>query len=340
MTVDAEAVDGARQRTPDEDLPKLIERWTAKFQKEPSVEAAQKLLMLRWRAGGWAARTATSDRPNHLAGAPDRDVPKEVHVSELTPELVRAALARHGGIVLRGLIPAAEAEHYVARIDKTIDGFMKATKSKADSVVNDGDYAPLRLPAPDRQKITFHRKCLAVEEVSAMNVDAPILFETLMRHLHASGIVDIAAQVFGEQPVTAVQKTSMRRMPADGEAGWHQDLGAVRDKTKAIALWIPFSACGEDAPGFEFLRCKFDGAVPQMNETLMPWTVTDETAAALRRDTEMLTPNFAPGDAVLFDQFTLHRGATYPHMTKPRWSIDTWLFGPSSLPDHLIPIYV
>jgi hypothetical protein len=123
------------------------------------------------------------------------------------------------------------------------------------------------------------------------------------------------------------------------DAGWHQDLGAVGHGSKALALWIAFTPCGSDSPGFEYVKRRFDGHLPQIEETKTPWTVSHDTVAALGGNPEIVTPEFQPGDAVLFDQYSLHRGSVYPHMTKGRASIDTWLLAPSTIPPNLTPIY-
>jgi hypothetical protein len=335
MTIDAMTSDAPRQGK-DEDLPAVIERSAARLRDQETLDAAQRLLRLRWRAGGWAVRTAKSTRPYHLDGVPAGEAPDEIHISKLTPDLARTALATNGSMVIRGLIPGEAAGDYVERIDRVVDGFQQAVKGKS---VDEG-YIAFRPPPPDRARVGDNRKYLAMEVISALTVDNPLLYERLVHHLKASGIFDIAAQIFGERPVAGIQKSSVRRMPAGQPAGWHQDLGAVGDSTKAIALWIPFTPCGRDAPGYEYVKRRFNGPVPQINESLMPWVVSNDTVNTLEGKPGVVTPEFAPGDAVMFDQYSVHRGASYPHMTKPRWSIDTWLFAPSTLPAHITPMYL
>jgi hypothetical protein len=340
MTIDA-ATSNAPGRPDDAELPPIIERSAAKLRQEESLEDAQRLLRLRWRAGGWAVREAKAKSPYHLEGAPELAPPDEIQVSDLTPDIARAALARNGNLVLRGLIPQAAAEDFVQRIDRTVDGFQHVVKNKGSgSQSADLGYIAFRPPPPDRKHVADNRKYLAVEEISALTVDSPLLFERLVHYLKASGIVSIAEQIFGERPVAAIQKSAMRRMPLGHPAGWHQDLGAVGAGTKAIALWIPFSPCGRDAAGFEFVRRRFNGPVPQMNDSLMPWVIANDMVTSVQDGADVVTPEFNPGDAMMFDQYSLHRGASYPHMTKWRWSIDTWLFAPSSVPSHITPMYL
>jgi hypothetical protein len=339
MTIDA--VTSAPGRGNDADLPAIIEKSAALLRSDESLEEAQRLLRLRWRAGGWAVRSAQAKSGYHLEGAPDLPPADEIQVSQLTPEIARATLARNGNLVLRGLIPSDAADDFVQRINGVVDGFQSTVKTRGlGGKSADLGYIAFRPPPPDRKFVADNRKYLAIEEISALTVDSPLLFERLVHYLKASGIVGIAERIFGERPVAGIQKSAVRRMPLGHPAGWHQDLGAVGAGTKAIALWIPFSPCGRDAAGFEYVRRRFNGPVPQMNDSVMPWVIADDTVTSVQDGADVVTPEFNPGDAVMFDQYSLHRGASYPHMTKWRWSIDTWLFAPSSLPPHITPMYL
>ena len=48
--------------------------------------------------------------------------------------------------------------------------------------------------------------------------------------------------------------------------------------------------------------------------------------------TRSCSPEFSPGDALLFDHLFLHRTGVAPGMTRERWAIETWFFAPSTLP--------
>jgi ectoine hydroxylase-related dioxygenase (phytanoyl-CoA dioxygenase family) len=52
----------------------------------------------------------------------------------------------------------------------------------------------------------------------------------------------------------------------------------------------------------------------------------------------VLRPEFAPGDALLFDHLLLHRTAAGEEMTRERYAIETWFFAPSLYPGGQIPL--
>ncbi len=54
----------------------------------------------------------------------------------------------------------------------------------------------------------------------------------------------------------------------------------------------------------------------------------------MRGDKEVLSPVFAPGDAVIFDQYLLHRTGVKDGLTKDRYALEAWFFAPSHFPEN------
>ena len=52
----------------------------------------------------------------------------------------------------------------------------------------------------------------------------------------------------------------------------------------------------------------------------------------------IVNPIFAPGDALLFDDLFLHQTGGKPGLTKPRYAIESWFFGPSAFPEIYVPL--
>ena len=50
-----------------------------------------------------------------------------------------------------------------------------------------------------------------------------------------------------------------------------------------------------------------------------------------RRDSGIVRPIFEPGDVLMFDELCLHSTALDPAMTKTRYAVESWFFGPSGL---------
>ena len=122
--------------------------------RDPQVE--ERLVMLRHTAFDAlehhrpvnlpAAITATGG-----AGAPLRGVP----VAELTPEALRAGLAQHGCVWVRGLIAPSRAEHLARGVDRALDGF-DASESGAPTSTTSPWYAPFS-PEPGRYRVGGRR---------------------------------------------------------------------------------------------------------------------------------------------------------------------------------------
>jgi hypothetical protein len=51
-----------------------------------------------------------------------------------------------------------------------------------------------------------------------------------------------------------------------------------------------------------------------------------------------LRPEFRAGDMLLFDGLFLHQTANEDAMTKDRYAVETWCFGPSYFPEKQVPL--
>jgi hypothetical protein len=54
----------------------------------------------------------------------------------------------------------------------------------------------------------------------------------------------------------------------------------------------------------------------------------------------VLRPRFEPGDALVFDEFFLHRTAVDEGMTRDRHAIEWWCFAPSGFPPGYVPLVI
>ena len=52
----------------------------------------------------------------------------------------------------------------------------------------------------------------------------------------------------------------------------------------------------------------------------------------------VVRPVFDAGDALLFNQLTLHRTGVSPEMTRDRYAVEAWFFAPSTYPHEQVPI--
>ena len=124
-------------------------------------------------------------------------------------------------------------------------------------------------------------------------------------------------------------------MPPGFQGEWHQDGRFLGERIKALNAWVALSPCGIDAPGLDIvarrvpniLQCGTDGAIAD-------WTIGSAQVLEAA-GSSIATPRFEPGDALLFDQFLVHRTAGRPEQTLKRWALESWFFAPSAMPaDH------
>ena len=155
--------------------------------------------------------------------------------------------------------------------------------------------------------------------------------------LQEAGMQRLLSEYFGERPAISVKKKTLRRTEPDAPAGWHQDGAFLGTNTRTLNIWLALSSCGVDAAGLDVFNRRFDDLVEIGGDEIFDWSVSDETAS--RYGTEnIVRPTFEAGDALLFDQMTLHRTGIDKTMTKTRYAIETWFFSPSTYPGDQIPI--
>jgi hypothetical protein len=252
----------------------------------------------------------------------------------LTPELLRAAILRHGCLLVRGLVPRAHAERFAVQIDRSFverDRHDGATRYDRD-LYDPFDPDPRRGVAPGRQWIKSGGGVLAS--------DSPRLHFEMFELFREAGLPALVRGYLGEAPLITVHKTTLRKA-APGLAGaWHQD-GKFMGDVRALNLWLSLSRCGEDAPGLDLVPRRLDGHVlTQTDEAWLENMVSQRVAEEVAGDRPILRPLFEPGDALLFDELFLHKTGSDPSMRGPRFAIENWFFGASAFPADYAPLAV
>jgi len=154
-------------------------------------------------------------------------------------------------------------------------------------------------------------------------------------------LIDTIEGYLGERPAISLNKCVLRdtrytKSPAFPT--WHQDGAFLGAGVRSVDVWLSLSHCGDgtDAPGLEILPRRLH----EILETGQGFqnAVTRKQVELAARDTPIIRPLFAPGDALIFDEQFLHRTGSVPGMTAHRQAIETWFFAPSSFPRSYIPI--
>jgi hypothetical protein len=255
---------------------------------------------------------------------------------ELTVATLRRGLARHGCVLVRGLIPPERAEALARGIDRALDAFdgCEASGSEAASPW----YVPFA-PASEGQ-FAVRRRGWVRASGGLWTADSPRMLFELMELVEDTGIAALIEAYFGERPALSANKCTLRRVPTDTNTNWHQDGAFLGRDVRSLNLWLALSPCGVDAPGLDIVPQRFDEILPTGTDgALFNWSVSPAVVEdAAGGPDAIASPEFERGDALLFDHMFLHRTGVSPGMTRERWAIESWFFAPSSYPDGQIPL--
>lgn len=298
------------------------------------IELETTLLQVRHRA---FAATDFPPGPDHWGAAvPDRFVSAglpEVTADELTADVVRSALGHHGALMVRGLVDHERAVQLRSTIDAAFEAAAQLREDPAAPT------APGLVPFVPEERYPFgiYERAFANFGSGVLGVDSPSAMWEMTEALEAAGMRQVFEDYFGEPAAFSVKKTTLRRTEPGSVAGWHQDGAFLGTATRALNVWTALTPCGLDAPSLDVFTRRFDHLVPTGGPEIYDWSVSDETAASYDTAT-IVRPVFDTGDALLFDQMTLHRTGVDPAMTSTRYAIEMWFFAPSTYPEEQIPI--
>lgn len=296
-------------------------------------------LRARHRAGMALVERPTDAEPSFpepdFAALPAGPVP-EVRRERLTPGLVRAALLTSGCLLVRGLVTDADVERLLAEIDRAY----AARREGGDA------YEPF---VTDRRydRIAFDRGVVTADGWGGLwPADAPVAATAMLEAFEHAGLLELARGYLGEHPAISVNKSLLRRVepPAPesppGPSAWHQD-GAFLGPVRALNVWLALSRCGDVAPGMDLVPRRLDGIAPAGTDgAVFDWSVSQAVAEECAGEAGIVRPVFEPGDVLLFDELFLHATATSPEMTRPRYAVECWFFGPSAFPDGYAPLAI
>lgn len=171
----------------------------------------------------------------------------------------------------------------------------------------------------------------------------------LLSVYEACGLLEVVRAYLDDQPMLFAERTKLRhhRSKVDGYAAipWHQDVNFFGRKSYAVNCWAAITSCGEANPGLSL--------VPVRNEEAHGWDDKDGLAPltygrglseleleGICQGRAIVSPVLNPGDALLFDEMTMHQTALR------RWSQDSqivtisWFFRASGFPEWGTPLAV
>lgn len=300
--------------------------------RDPEVE--RRLVTLRHEAAATIERVDPSTLPAPVVRAPGEPGPlPSASPGELSVERLRAGLAEHGCLLVRGLVAPDRARDLAAGIDAALDAF----DAGDDEPDPDGWYAHFT-PEPGDYRVGGRRRWVRATG-AVWTADSPRMLFQLLELVDETGVGDLVTEYLGERPALSANKCTLRRVPVDTNAGWHQDGAFLGEEVRTLNMWLALGPCGVDAPGLDVVPRRFDQVLPTGGEgAYFDWDVSPATVAEAAGATPVLRPEFAAGDVLLFDHLFLHRTAVGPHMTRERHAIETWFFSPSAYPKGQIPV--
>jgi Phytanoyl-CoA dioxygenase (PhyH) len=249
---------------------------------------------------------------------------------------LRHELARHGCVLVRGLIPPERANAFARGIDRALDAFDGCDASGSEAA------SPWYVPfaPPSAGQFAWRRRGWVRASGGLWTADSPRMLFELVELVEDTGIAALIEAYFGERPALSANKCTLRRVPTDTNTNWHQDGAFLGRDVRSLNLWLALSPCGVDAPGLDIVPQRFDEILPTGTEgALFDWSVSPQVVEdAAGGPDAIVSPEFGPGDALLFDHMFLHRTGVRPGMTRERWAIESWFFAPSSYPDGQIPL--
>lgn len=270
---------------------------------------------------------------------PDRDAIEWIDgVPAVAPERLsaaslRAGILEGGCLLVRGLLEPERIERLIAGIDRSF----AARESASNGGGERGWYEPLTLGGGaynlerQRQWVTSAGGVWAA--------DSPRMTFELIELFADIGLLSVMADYLGERPVASVNKWTLRRVSPGGDGDWHQDGAFLGTDIRAINVWLSLSDCGVDAPGMDLVPRRLDRVVQTgTGGARFDWSVSPELARDLLDGAEPVRPAFQAGDALLFDELFLHQTANNAEMTRDRYAVETWCFGPSAYPDKQVPL--
>lgn len=333
------------RRIPAPELVDAVDRLQRSFGADPQPTTASELIELRAEAAarGLPAEHSTTWPRHYLDPFPDTAVGTipELSVRNLSAANLAGGVQHHGSVVIRGLLSPEQVEVIVDLIHR-VEPHRDAPKGA--ELPADGSYRPFRSPLlvdPHRRAAAVQRRVVASQGGTWL-ADSPVGTAVVLDALRTSGVVEAIGDHFGERPCFSLQKSTLRRsLPEDRIAGWHQDGSFLGSDTRTMNVWIALSPCGADrpTPGLEVVPMQLGRLLPT-DGGLGEASISEAAVQAAAGDVGTCRPEFAAGDALVFDERFLHRSHFTSGMTTDRYALECWMFAAQHLPGNYLPLLI
>lgn len=248
-------------------------------------------------------------------------------LSEITPEIVRAAFAASGCLY----VPNALDTETTGALREAVEEAQNACRTEQP---DPRWYRQPKLPTLKQVFDVAGARKFAHNSGGCLATDSPRAMFLILDMFERSGVTALVRNYLGEEPVLSASKFMLWRVSAGPEAGWHQDgrfLGKGMD-IASLNVWTALTDCGESAPGMELVLDYPDHYIMAAPDSAFDWAVSNSQVDEMRKRVPVVIPRFRAGDMLMFDQWLLHRTSRRPDMPDTRYAIESWFFAPSVFP--------
>ena len=314
------------------------------FLRSPDPITAERLIHLRAEAGapGVLPKATGSWPPRYDDPFPDvgHDVLPEVPAAEASLATLAGGVEHHGAVIIRG----AMARSHVDRVVEVIRSIEEHLDLPIGAPVpDDRSYQPFdgldARPGPERTRRHKQRHMVA-RQGGCWLADSPVGTAIALGALWSTGLIELLTEHFGSRPLFSLQKATLRRSRAENRlSGWHQDGSFLGPAPRTMNVWTALSPCGGDrpTPGLEVIPTRVDEILPTDGD-LGQVAISPSTVAGAADGIPGIIPEFEPGDALIFDQYFVHRSHFGPDMDTDRFALECWTFASGHAPEHYIPL--
>jgi hypothetical protein len=303
--------------------------------RSPEIEAR----LVRLRHDAFASIDCSGGReqwpPDYADIFADVDGIPEVDAEHLSAEAVGAGILHHGSLIVRDLLGPEQVEQMVESMDRAFAMCSAGMDDGAPVSETTPWYVPFN---PGLGYNLGWGRRFVLDGGGLWTVDTPRVMFDLLDLYHQAGIDTVLTEYLGERPAISVKKCTLRKVPVDSGSDWHQDGAFLGEGIRTVNVWLTLTDCGVDAPGLDVVAERLPGVLETGTEgAKFDWSVGPGVVERVASDS-IVRPVFKAGDAILFDDFNLHRTAVEPGMVNDRYAIETWFFAPSTYPHSQIPV--
>ena len=302
---------GSRLQLQDRPEAAEIARLSEQNRRRADAATEAKLVAMRREAGAAlrsaAANLTAPEYPDPFVGC--KALP-EISAEELNAALLGGALLHHGSLLVRGLYNGGQLQHL--------------------------------------RQLATRQEAVDREDHSPLGTSPHTLFE-LLETYRQCGLLGAVSDYLDGQPLLFAERAKLRQHRADthkyAAIPWHQDASFFGRKSWAVNCWAAVTPCGDGNPGLAI--------IPRRSEDYLGWNPADGRApldygnampeqelAALGDGHPAVEVVLQPGDALLFDEMTVHRTNPRPWRLQQQIVTISWFFRAAGFPDWGTPLAV